>query len=106
MQPFTRLYMNCLVTIHSLLTHKQSFFLCLFSVSENLDDVLHIVSDKTKKTATKKQPTSSQTTAMKSRGGLFDDEDEGSNIPDMGNDDIMKYIEQNQSTTDDDLELF
>lgn len=43
---------------------------------------------------------------MKSRGGLFDDEDEGSNIPDMGNDDIMKYIEQNQSTTDDDLELF
>lgn len=72
-----------------------------------MDDVLHIVSDKTKKTATKKQPTSSQTTAMKSRGGLFDDDgDQGSNIPDMGNDDIMKYIEQNQSTTDDDLELF
>ena len=44
---------------------------------------------------------------MKSRGGLFDDDgDQGSNIPDMGNDDIMKYIEQNQSTTDDDLELF
>ena len=70
-----------------------------------MDDVLHIVSDKTKKTATKKQPTGSQSTAMKSKGGLFDD-DEGSIIPDMGNDDIMKYIQQNQSTTDDDLELF
>ena len=70
-----------------------------------MDDVLHIVSDKTKKTATKKQPTGSQSTAMKSKG-LFDDGDEGSNIPDMGNDDIMKYIQQNQSTTDDDLELF
>lgn len=91
----------------SLDLYKQS--LCLlrfFSVSENLDDVLHIVSDKTKKMATKKQPTGSQSTAMKSKGGLFDDGDEGSNIPDMGNDDIMKYIEQNQSTTDDDLELF
>ena len=36
-------------------------------------------------------------------GGLFD---EGPGIPEMGTDDIMKYIEQNQSTTDDDLDLF
>lgn len=75
-----------------------------YSVSDNLEDVLHIVSGKGRKTASKQKPRSHapEPEAMKP-GGLFD---EGPGIPEMGTDDIMKYIEQNQSTADDDLDLF
>ena len=74
------------------------------SVSETLDDVLQVVNDKTKtkKVPSKKIPTSSQVKST----GLFDTGDEDEGISGMGTDDIMKYIQQNQASTDDDLDLF
>ena len=74
------------------------------SVTDTLDDVLHITSGGSKKkTAKKVVPTGS-----KSTGGLFDvDDSPGDDIAtNMGNDDIMKYIQQNQTAGDDDLDLF
>ena len=73
------------------------------SVSETLDDVLQIVSEKTK---TKKTIKPSSQTKSKSSGGLFDTDETQTGIAEMGTDDIMKYIQQNQATEDDDLDLF
>lgn len=72
------------------------------SVSDNLDDILHISKDSSKKSAKKVAPMSSKSSGG---GGLFDLDDEGV-ADDMGTDDIMKYIQQNQAAGDDDLDLF
>lgn len=86
--------------------------MCLFvssSVPDSLDDVLHIADDPSKKKSVKKiVPTGSASSkTAKSSGGLFDvDDSGGDDITAMGSDDIMKYIQQNQTAADDDLDLF
>jgi hypothetical protein len=77
-------------------------------VSESLDDVLHISKDSSKKSAKKVAPLSSKSSKTSSGGGgLFDLDDDGGMADDMGTDDIMKYIQQNQAADrDDDLDLF
>ena len=77
---------------------------CTCSVSDALDDVLHIASGNSKKKVVKKVVPESS----KSAGGLFDVDDSTGNdvATDMGTDDIMKYIQQNQAAGDDDLDLF
>lgn len=72
------------------------------SVTDSLDDLLK-VTDK-KKSAKKVAPVTSSATAK----GLFEVEGEGETeeVAGMGTDDIMKYIQQNQATDDDDLDLF
>ena len=77
-------------------------------MSESLDDVLHISKDSSKKSAKKVAPLSSKSSKPSSGGGLFDlDDDDGGVANDMGTDDIMKYIQQNQvAGGDDDLDLF
>ena len=73
------------------------FLLRPYSVSDNLEDVLHIVSDKAKKTASKEKPRShAPGTESTKPGGLFD---EGPDLPEMGTDDIMKYITSPQQMT-------
>jgi len=79
------------------------------SVTDTLDDVLKLVKDK-KKSVTKKVMVDSGSTSKTNKGGLFDLDDESagssSGVAAMGNDDIMKYITQNQpSSTDDDLDF-
>lgn len=76
-------------------------------MSESLDDVLHIATDATKKKSAKKVAPASSKSKEISRG-LFDVDDTGADgtADDMGTDDIMKYIQQNQAADDDDLELF
>ena len=69
-------------------------------MSESLDDVLQIANK-----PTKQKPTVSKTLPGSSGGGLFDLDDSSADVSALGNDDIMKYIEQNQAG-DDDLELF
>ena len=78
------------------------------SVSEDLDDVLKIVQDKgrSKKPAAKKLPPMVLgSSKAKASGGLFDSDDT-TDIPEMGTDDIMKYIQQNQEAAGEDLDLF
>ena len=71
-------------------------------VTDSLDDVLKIV-DK-KKSPAKKVPLSCSGPMAK---GLFDVEESKDNgVADMGGEDIMKYIQQNQADEDDDLDLF
>ena len=78
----------------------------LSSVSEDLDDVLKIVQGKGKKPTTKKVPPASVGSSRgKASGGLFDSDDT-TDIPEMGTDDIMKYIQQNQEAAEGDLDLF
>ena len=80
----------------------------LSSVSEDLDDVLKIVQDKgssKKPTAKKLPPTALGSSKVKASGGLFDSDDT-TDIPEMGTDDIMKYIQQNQEAAEGDLDLF
>ena len=74
------------------------------SVTDTLDDVLHIAGANSKKKSAKKVVPA----GSKSTGGLFDlDDTPGNDIAtNMGNDDIMKYIQQNQTAGDDDLDLF
>ena len=76
-------------------------------MSDTLDDILHISKDSSKKSAKKVAPLSSKSSKMSSGGGggLFD-LDDGGVADDMGTDDIMKYIQQNQAAGDDDLDLF
>ena len=83
-----------------------SHYSFLFSVSEDLDDVLQIVNDKgkSKKTAAKKLPPRALGSS-KASGGLFDSDDT-TDIPEMGTDDIMKYIQESQAAAGDDLDLF
>ncbi len=85
----------------------------VYSVSETLDDVLQIVSEvggKSKKTSSTKgveKPPSKPASHATSGLGLFDSEDNAGGVSDMGTDDIMKYIQQNQAAADeDDLDLF
>lgn len=73
-------------------------------MSDTLDDILHISKDSSKKSAKKVTPLSSKTSSG-GGGGLFD-LDDGDVADDMGTDDIMKYIQQNQAAGDDDLDLF
>lgn len=75
-------------------------------MSDTLDDILHIANDPKKKKAAKKVvPASSKST--KTSVGIFDiDDTEADDVTGMGSDDIMKYIQRNQATGDDDLELF
>lgn len=78
------------------------------SVSETLEDVLQIVSDTKGKAKTPKVPggmPSSQPEASRDLS-LFDENTGDGGASDMGTEDIMKYIQQNQSTADDDLDLF
>ncbi len=75
----------------------------LCSITGSLEDVLKIA--ETKKSAPKKVAP-----GVGSGRGLFEEEEgeEGdTGVGDMGTDDIMKYIQQNQTTSDDeDLDLF
>ena len=71
-------------------------------MSDTLDDMLHISKDPSKKSAKKVTPLSK----TGGGGGLFDLDDDGGVADDMGTDDIMKYIQQNQAAGDDDLDLF
>lgn len=74
------------------------------SVTDSLDDVLKIV-DK-KKSPAKKVSLSGGCSGSGAKG-LFDvDESKDHGVADMGGDDIMKYIQQNQADDDDDLDLF
>ena len=72
------------------------------SVSGTLDDVLKITKTKETKTAKKVTP------GVGSGRGLFEEEEEeDTGMGDMGTDDIMKYIQQNQATNDEeDLDIF
>ena len=77
------------------------------SVTDTLDDVLKLTNQK-KPTAKKVAPVSSSVAKGKG-GGLFDLEENTADsglTSDMGKDDIMKYIQQNQTANDDDLDLF
>ena len=78
------------------------------SVSDTLDDILHISKDSSKKSVKKVTPTSSKSSKTSGGGGLFDLDDGGGagDVTGMGTDDIMKYIQQNQAADDDDLDLF
>ncbi len=81
-------------------------------MSETLDDVLQIVNEpkgKKKTASAQKGQRSSSKPASRSTGGLglFESADNGAGVSDMGTDDIMKYIQQNQGgADDDDLDLF
>lgn len=72
----------------------------LLNVSESLDDVLQI-SNKKKPAVTKAVPGQTSSTGT----GLFDIDDSANTVSSMDTDDIMKYIEQNQ-TENEDLDLF
>ena len=77
------------------------------SVSDTLDDVLQIAEKKKTTKPTKKvAPTTNGGSSKAS--GLFDlsDKDTAAGVDDMGTDDIMKYIQQNQPADDDDLDIF
>lgn len=73
-----------------------------FSVQDSLDDVLKI-SESKKPSAKKVAPVSSS-----GARGLFEVEETSTDtgMSDMGTDDIMKYIQQNQAANDDDFDLF
>ena len=70
---------------------------------DSLEDVLKIADQKKPTGAKKVAPVSSS-----GGKGLFDLDDEGADggVGEMGKDDIMKYIQQNQAADDDDLDLF
>ena len=80
--------------IHCRLSHR--------SVSDTLDDLLQLT-DKPVKSKKKKEQKSKPVAPPPV--SLFDDSEDQSAVGDMGTDDILKYIQQNQ-TEDDDLELF
>lgn len=67
---------------------------------DSLEDVLKITDTKKPSAAKKVAP------GVGSGRGLFDEEEEETGVGDMGTDDIMKYIQQNQAADDDDLDLF
>lgn len=73
-----------------------------------MDDILQISKDSSKKSAKKVTLASSKSSKTSGSGGLFDLDDGGvaDEITGMGTDDIMKYIQQNQTNGDDDLDLF
>ena len=71
--------------------------------------MLKIVSSDKGKTAQKAARTTSKSSVPTSTtaSGLFDEEEEEKLPTDqLGSDDILKYIQQNQVDPDDDLELF
>ncbi len=82
------------------------FLLVLFcSVSDTLDDVLKIADSKKRNRPHTKKVTSLSSSSK--TDDLFGVDDEGGGgVEDMGTDDIMKYIQQNQATDEDDLDLF
>lgn len=80
-------------------------------VSEDIDDVLQIVKEVgTKSKKTKPPPREGQRSSSKAASGglgLFDSDSNAGGASEMGTDDIMKYIQQNQAgADDDDLDLF
>lgn len=75
----------------------------MYSVSDTLDDVLHLAQKKPTK-PTKKATLATTSTGSNKAGGLFDVDDRSAaaSVGDMGKDDIMKYIQLNENTADDD----
>ena len=70
------------------------------SVTDTIDDILKITEDPKQTT---KKPNKPRTRPLKST--LFDEDSDESGAV-MGKSDIMQYIQQNQMTNDDDLDLF
>ena len=70
--------------------------------------MLKIVSSDKGKTAQKAARTTTKSSVPTSTtaSGLFDEEEEKLPTDQLGSDDILKYIQQNQVDPDDDLELF
>lgn len=74
--------------------------MCCCSVSDTLDDLLQLADKPIKpKKKAKSKPAGPHPVS------LFDDSEDQNKVTDMGADDILKYIQQNQ-TVDDDLDLF
>ena len=80
----------------------KQFIIYFLSVTDTLEDVFKIAE---KKQPVKKVSLISSSEVASGSGGLFDDTTDNG-VSDMGTDDIMKYIQQNQDTGDDNLDLF